>query len=57
MIDAMLDRAKKEGTVDIYNYVRDIRSERMCMIQTVVRGDEFSCYEALVDGSRDAIGE
>ena len=41
LIDAMLERAKREATVDIFNFVRTIREDRMHMIQTFVRINNF----------------
>ncbi|CAF3984653.1 unnamed protein product [Rotaria sp. Silwood1] len=34
-IDAMLDKIKQEGTIDIYNFVLQMRRERHLMVQTV----------------------
>lgn len=36
MIDIMLDMAEREGVVDIYNCVRELRSRRVNMVQTEV---------------------
>lgn len=33
----MLDMAEREGVVDIYNCVRELRSRRVNMVQTEVR--------------------
>lgn len=33
----MLDMAEREGVVDIYNCVREMRSRRVNMVQTEVR--------------------
>lgn len=37
VIDIMLDMAEREGVVDIYNCVRELRSRRVNMVQTEVR--------------------
>ncbi|NWI71628.1 PTPRM phosphatase, partial [Todus mexicanus] len=34
VIDIMLDMAEREGVVDIYNCVRELRSRRVNMVQT-----------------------
>lgn len=36
VIDIMLDMAEREGVVDIYNCVRELRSRRVNMVQTEV---------------------
>ena len=36
VIDAMLERMKREGDVDIFNYTKAIRDDRITMIQTEV---------------------
>uniref|UniRef100_A0A8C4RD27 protein-tyrosine-phosphatase n=1 Tax=Eptatretus burgeri TaxID=7764 RepID=A0A8C4RD27_EPTBU len=41
VIDIMLDMAEKEGVVDIYNGVQELRSRRVNMVQTEVR--QSSC--------------
>ncbi|CAB1454469.1 unnamed protein product [Pleuronectes platessa] len=38
VIDIMLDMAEREGVVDIYNCVRELRSRRVNMVQTEVFG-------------------
>ena len=38
VIDIMLDMAEREGVVDIYNCVRELRSRRVNMVQTEVLG-------------------
>ena len=35
-IDAMMDKMKQEGKVDIYNFILQMRRERHLMVQTVV---------------------
>jgi protein tyrosine phosphatase len=35
-IDAMIDKIKHEGKLDIYNFVLEMRRERHLMVQTVV---------------------
>ena len=35
-IDAMIDKMKQEGNVNIYNFVSQMRRERRSMVQTVV---------------------
>ena len=37
VLDAMLQRIKEEGTIDIQGYVNQIRAYRMKMVQTTVR--------------------
>lgn len=39
VIDIMLDMAEREGVVDIYNCVRELRARRVNMVQTEVRPD------------------
>lgn len=41
VIDIMLDMAEREGVVDIYNCVRELRSRRVNMVQTEVRCIRF----------------
>ncbi|KAK3747783.1 hypothetical protein QZH41_010673 [Actinostola sp. cb2023] len=54
-VDAMLERAKKEKTVDIFNYVQLMRNNRITMVQT----DEqyafvhFALQEALTCGNTE----
>ncbi len=36
VIDIMLDMAEREGVVDIYNCVRELRARRVNMVQTEV---------------------
>lgn len=38
VIDIMLDMAEREGVVDIYNCVRELRARRVNMVQTEVGG-------------------
>lgn len=46
-IDIMLDMAENEGVVDIFNCVRELRSQRVNLVQTEVGvKDEFSCLSA-----------
>ncbi len=35
-IDAMIEKSKQEGKVDIYTFVSQMRRERHFMVQTVV---------------------
>ena len=35
-IDAMIEKIQREGTIDIYNFVLQMRRERSLMVQTVV---------------------
>jgi len=35
-IDAMINKIKQEGKIDIYNFVSQMRRERHLMVQTVV---------------------
>ena len=35
-LDAMLDMAKQENQVDVYNFVRNMRDRRIKMVQTPV---------------------
>lgn len=35
-VDIMLDMAENEGVVDIYNCIRELRSQRVNMVQTEV---------------------
>lgn len=35
-IDAMIDKIRQEGKIDIYNFVVQMRRERSLMVQTVV---------------------
>ena len=37
VLDAMLQRMKKDGTIDVQGYVNQIRSNRVKMVQTAVR--------------------
>ena len=37
VLDAMLQRIKKDGTIDVQGYVNQIRSNRVKMVQTAVR--------------------
>ena len=39
ILDAMLDQAKAEGKVDVWNFARGMRDRRMKMIQTSVKMD------------------
>lgn len=39
VIDIMLDMADREGVVDIYNCVRELRARRVNMVQTEVTSD------------------
>lgn len=36
-LDAMLERMKEEGTINVYEFVRNMRAKRICMVQTQVR--------------------
>ena len=36
LIDAMLERIDQEQTVDVFNYLRHMRSRRINMVQTFV---------------------
>lgn len=44
VIDIMLDMAEREGVVDIYNCVRELRSRRVNMVQTEVLYDWFKQF-------------
>uniref|UniRef100_UPI00358FEC51 receptor-type tyrosine-protein phosphatase mu-like isoform X2 n=1 Tax=Myxine glutinosa TaxID=7769 RepID=UPI00358FEC51 len=44
VIDIMLDMAEKEGVVDIYNGVQELRSRRVNMVQTEVRQPSCRCF-------------
>lgn len=44
VIDMMLDMARDEGIIDIYNTVRDLRTRRVNMVQTAVRNLIFNFY-------------
>lgn len=37
-VDIMLDMAENEGVVDIFNCIRELRSQRVNMVQTEVSG-------------------
>lgn len=37
-VDIMLDMAENEGVVDIFNCIRELRSQRVNMVQTEVGG-------------------
>ncbi|MEQ2210351.1 hypothetical protein XENOCAPTIV_012257 [Xenoophorus captivus] len=37
-VDIMLDMAENEGVVDIFNCIRELRSQRVNMVQTEVEG-------------------
>ena len=37
MVDAMLERIKKQKNVDIYNYMQVVRRGRVDMVQTEVK--------------------
>ncbi|GAB5579364.1 receptor-type tyrosine-protein phosphatase mu isoform X6 [Prionailurus iriomotensis] len=50
VIDIMLDMAEREGVVDIYNCVRELRSRRVNMVQT-------ECYQEQYVFIHDAILE
>ncbi|XP_048584003.1 receptor-type tyrosine-protein phosphatase T isoform X2 [Nematostella vectensis] len=54
-IDAMLERAKKEKTVDIHNYVNVMRNNRCTMIQTEDQYAfvHFAVLEALTCGNTE----
>ena len=36
LIDSMLEKANKDGTIDIYNYLQYLRTRRINMVQTEV---------------------
>ena len=36
VLDAMLDRIKEEGTVDVFNFIAALRMRRIAMVQTEV---------------------
>lgn len=44
VIDSMLARMQIEQTLDIYNYVRYLRTRRMFMVQTEVKTLLFTFY-------------
>lgn len=46
VIDIMLDMAEREGVVDIYNCVRELRSRRVNMVQTEVQ--QTWCHTCLL---------
>lgn len=46
VIDIMLDMAEREGVVDIYNCVRELRSRRVNMVQTEVGSGTHTCTVA-----------
>ncbi|XP_070563073.1 receptor-type tyrosine-protein phosphatase kappa-like isoform X2 [Ptychodera flava] len=49
VIDSMMDMMKSEGQVDIYNFVKRIRSQRINMVQTL---DQYVfIYEAVLEAS------
>lgn len=41
-VDIMLDMAENEGVVDIFNCIRELRSQRVNMVQTEV-GEPYVC--------------
>uniref|UniRef100_A0A7M4F1C5 protein-tyrosine-phosphatase n=1 Tax=Crocodylus porosus TaxID=8502 RepID=A0A7M4F1C5_CROPO len=45
-IDIMLDMAENEGVVDIFNCVRELRSQRVNLVQTEVGASSLSSTEA-----------
>lgn len=47
LIDAMLERIDKERNVDIFNYLRYMRSRRINMVQTFVSSALF-CLKSLI---------
>ncbi|XP_046853383.1 receptor-type tyrosine-protein phosphatase delta-like isoform X2 [Xenia sp. Carnegie-2017] len=47
VIDAMLSRIQNEETIDIYNYVRYLRTRRMHMVQT--EEQYVFCHDALLE--------
>lgn len=42
-IDIMLDMAENEGVVDIFNCVRELRSQRVNLVQTEVGASSSAC--------------
>lgn len=42
-IDTMLDMAENEGVVDIFNCVRELRAQRVNLVQTEVSPEEPQC--------------
>lgn len=35
-LDAMLERMKEDSTINVYQFVRNMRAKRVCMVQTQV---------------------
>lgn len=48
-IDAMIDRIRQEGKIDIYNFVIQMRRERSLMVQTVV------CYSTEIKQTEECL--
>ena len=45
VVDAMLERAKKQKNVDIYNYIHVVRKGRIHMVQTEVKYSDGGLQE------------
>ena len=45
VVDSMLARIQHEQTIDIYNYVRYLRTRRMFMVQTEVKISPCFCIQ------------
>jgi protein tyrosine phosphatase len=37
VLDTMLERMKEEDTLNVYDYVKQLREQRVLMVQTLVR--------------------
>ena len=37
MLDSMMDRLKVEDSINVYEFLRQMRSKRMYMVQTLVK--------------------
>ena len=41
VLDTMLERMEGEGTLNIYDYVKQLREQRVLMVQTLVRVSKY----------------
>jgi protein tyrosine phosphatase len=42
VLDTMLERMEGEGTLNIYDYIKQLREQRVLMVQTLVKVSSYT---------------